>query len=48
MSRMNYHDRVKATHNSLVNSQAILSLLGSWALPAIATIIQAYVKGLLS
>jgi hypothetical protein len=48
LSLMNYHDRVKGARNSLVNSQAILNLLGSLALPAIATLIQAYVKGLFS
>jgi hypothetical protein len=48
MGLMNYHDRVKGARNSLVNSQAIVNLLGSLALPAIATLIQAYVKGLFS
>ena len=48
LSLMAYHDRVKAAKNSLFNSQAILNLLGSLALPAIATVIQAYVKGLLN
>ena len=46
MSLMDYHDRVKATKNSLINSQAILNLLGSLAFPSLATLINAwpYVK----
>ncbi len=48
MSLMNYHDRVKGAKNSLIDSQAIVNLLGSLALPAIAALIQAYVKVLLS
>jgi hypothetical protein len=47
MSLMNYHDRVKGAKNSLIDSQAIVNLLGSLALPAIAALIETYVKVLL-
>jgi hypothetical protein len=48
MSLMDYHDRVKAAKNSLINSQAILNLLGSLAFPSLALLIDAwpYVKDL--
>ena len=42
MSLMDYHDRVKAARNSLINSQAIVNLIGSLALPSLATLIQAW------
>ena len=42
MSLMDYHDRVKAARNSLINSQAIVNLIGSLALPLLATLIQAW------
>jgi hypothetical protein len=42
MSLMDYHDRVKATKNSLINSQAIINLIGSLALPSLAILIQAW------
>ena len=41
MSLMDYHDRVKATPNSLINSQSVVNLFGSLALPLLATLIQA-------
>lgn len=39
---MDYHDRIKATPNSLINSQSIVNLLGSLALPLLATLIEAW------
>jgi hypothetical protein len=48
MKLMDYHDRVKATRNSLINSQSILNLMGSLALPLLATLIQDYMKELFS
>ena len=42
MSLMDYHDRVKASRNSLINLQSILNLVGSLALPLLATLIQAW------
>jgi hypothetical protein len=42
MSLMDYHDRVKAAKNSLINSQTIINLMGSLALPSLATLIQAW------
>jgi hypothetical protein len=46
MSLMDYHDRVKTARNSLINSQAIVNLGGSLALPLLATLVQAYVQNL--
>ena len=42
MSLMDYHDRIKATPNSLINSQSIANLLGSLALPLLALLIDAW------
>jgi hypothetical protein len=42
MRLMDYHDRVKAAKNSLINSQAIVNLIGSLALPSLAILIQAW------
>ena len=44
MSLMDYHDRVKATRNSLINSQALVNLVGSLALPLITTFVQNLLK----
>ena len=42
MTLMDYYDRVKATPNSLINSQSIVNLLGSLALPLLTLLIQAW------
>lgn len=41
LSLMDYHDRIKATPNSLINSQSMINLFGSLALPLLATLIEA-------
>ena len=44
MSLIDYHDRVKVGRNSLINSQALVNLVGSLALPLITTFIQNLLK----
>ena len=40
-SLMNFHDRVRATRNSLYNPEAFMNLVGSLALPLLAAILSA-------
>lgn len=47
MSLMDYHDRVKTAKNSLINSQAIVNLIASLALPLLTTFIQNLLKRVL-